>query len=86
MGRWLDEGPRCIQLMKRLVKALCYRSHKNCLANTDFNFLKTQLSFVTFPLGLFDDDSDSDQATREAVEKIAKSCKLPSSTIGIYRL
>ena len=40
VGRWLDEGPHCIQLMKRLVKALCYRSHKNCLANTDFNFLK----------------------------------------------
>ena len=31
----------------------------NCLANRDFNFIRTQLSFVTFPLGLFDDDSDS---------------------------
>ena len=33
----------------------------NCLANTGFNFsYKSTISFVTFPLGLFDDDSDSD--------------------------
>ena len=65
----LDEGPRCIQWMKHLVKALCHRcfgdrrdcAHEhvdisqeliNCLANRDFNFIRTQLSFVTFPPGV----------------------------------
>ena len=66
----LDEGPHCIQWMKRLVKALCHQCfgdkrdcpHEhidisqeliNCLANTDFNyFLRTHLSFVTFPPGV----------------------------------
>ena len=66
----LDEGPYCIQRMKRLVKVLCHQCfgdkrdcpHEhidisqeliNCLANTDFNyFLRTHLSFVTFPPGV----------------------------------
>ena len=58
----LDEGPRCIQWMKRSVKRYatdvgerrdCTHEHVeishefiNCLTNTDFNFLRSYLSFV----------------------------------------
>ena len=46
-GRWRDCTHEHVDILQELI---------NCLANTNFNFIRTQLSFVKFPPWGYDSD------------------------------